>query len=94
MALSAPFSTKWMFAGHVFVKNTCTEFHRNPMVGLIADTVKDGRCLHITRLEWALYGNELGSLKYLSVCSNCDLFLEIMGTSSDDMLVCTCVQFR
>ena len=39
MALSVQFFTKLTFAEQAFVKNTCTEFHRNPTDGLVADIV-------------------------------------------------------
>jgi len=47
------------------------------------------------RLKWVEYGNQLRTLKYLSVhcTSNCDLFLEIMGSSADDVSVIACIQF-
>jgi hypothetical protein len=76
MALSVQFFMKLKFAEQIFVKDTCTEFHRNPTYGLVADCVTDGHFLHIMRLKWVECGNQLRTLKYLSVhcTSNCDLF--------------------
>ena len=68
IALSVQFLTKLTFAEQVSVKNTCTEFHRNPTDGLVADAVSQTDIFfRIMRLKWVEYGNQLRTLKYLSV---------------------------
>jgi hypothetical protein len=38
MLLTFLIFTKFTFAGHIFVKNSCSEFHDNPINSLVANT--------------------------------------------------------